>query len=254
MLINKGQGIKEIERQHGSIIQASRYGKASLNPRERLVTIAASHYASCRSTLQSILEASSVDDASGDEDFSKFIVRLVIPSNCAGTILGPGGEQISYISSTSGAGTIVESKNPNAAFIPYRVVNVNGTELNQCMNALDLILRLLDRDNKYSDGIQEINYIAFQVVPFPANRAGAILGPGGAHIKSLQEVLKVKIGITNGTSSVEDSEGSLKYAAVWGPSDNVRVACDVLVLATGGSLPTPNYGQLGRPKDLEETN
>lgn len=237
LLSNKGQRMKEIESQHGVVIQTSRYGKASLNPRERLVTIASKDYASCKAALQSILEVIYSNDSEGAEEqlTNTIVVRLVIPSSCAGIILGPGGDQIARINDAVGASVIIESKMPNAAFIPYRIVNVSGTEIGPCMDAITYVLDLLEKDMKYAEIIKEINSVAFQIVPFPASRAGAVLGPGGAHIKSLQDILKVKIGITSNASN-DVGRNSIKHAAVWGMADNVRVACDVLTVATGGTL------------------
>lgn len=73
-----------------------------------------------------------------------------------------------------------------------------------------------------------------KILPVPPRKVGNLLGPGGMHIKSLQEVLKVKIGV----AEPHDSTGS-RYVTLWGPAQNMRVATDVVLLAAGLLQPSP---------------
>jgi hypothetical protein len=42
--------------------------------------------------------------------------------------------------------------------------------------------------------------VCFRIVEIPDRKVGAVLGPNGAHIKNLQEVLRCKMGVADGSS------------------------------------------------------
>jgi len=114
--------------------------------------------------------------------------------------------------------------------------------------------------------------VCFEIVAVPAGKVGVLLGPEGRHIKVLQDVLKVKLGIalsdtttTNKNKNNSDnnnnkkktkqsnstvsnnSNGSIatasvgnktttakvKYVSIWGPPMNVKVAKEAVLVATG---------------------
>jgi hypothetical protein len=49
-------------------------------------------------------------------------------------------------------------------------------------------------------GIRELTSVCFKIIEIPDRRVGALLGPNGAHIKSLQEVLRCKMGVADNSS------------------------------------------------------
>ena len=52
----------------------------------------------------------------------------------------------------------------------------------------------------YAAGIRELCSVCFRIVEIPDRKVGAVLGPNGAHIKNLQEVLRCKMGVADGSS------------------------------------------------------
>jgi hypothetical protein len=249
LLIRNGQRIKELGARHGAAVQAARYGTSSTNPRERLVTIAGDDAETCKVVLRSMLELFKSEDVLGQlaRQGAPFYMRQVIPTACAGKVLGPAGDQIAAINAATGANVIVESKPLNAAFIPFRVINFSTQDMPTFLVAIGMVVDLLQQDEKYAEAIRELTSVSFRIIPIPASKAGAVMGPAGSHIKSLQEVLRVKIGISD--AKEHSGRPVMKYAAVWGYTDNVNVACDVIAVATGGSV----MGARQRPGQGEST-
>ena len=70
--------------------------------------------------------------------------------------------------------------------------------------------------------------VCFKILEIPERKVGALMGPGGAHIKSLQEVLRVKLGVAD-----DSTKPGSRFVSLWGSPMNVKVAVDVVMLATG---------------------
>jgi hypothetical protein len=119
---------------------------------------------------------------------------------CAGKVMGPGGEAIKALGERSGCSVVVESKNPNAAFVPFRLVNYLAPGTAEVAAAVAEVAQLVCQEEKYEGAIRELNSVCFRIVEIPERRVGALLGPSGAHIKSLQEVLRCKMGVADSTS------------------------------------------------------
>jgi hypothetical protein len=62
--------------------------------------------------------------------------RQVVPSACVGKLLGPNGEQIKALSARTGCSVVVEAKPPNAAFVPFRIVNYMAPTLDGLLQAV----------------------------------------------------------------------------------------------------------------------
>jgi hypothetical protein len=58
---------------------------------------------------------------------------------------------------------------------------------------------------------------------------GRLLGPGGSHIKALQDLLRIKMGITD---ALPGPPGAQRYLTIHGPPAALRVAVDVVTYAT----------------------
>lgn len=217
----------------GAFIQATRPGYAVFSSRERMLIIAGQNAKQCKSALRIMLESL---DSQGVADklsrvgqpSNRLFLKQIIPAPCAGKILGPGGDQIAAISAMSGASVVIEAKPNNAAFIPFRTINYMAQSVQTLAAAGDAVADLLEQDDRYAAAIRDITSIAFKVVQIPEKRAGGLLGPGGTYIKALQDMLKVKMGICEG------SKPGSRYVAVWGPPTNVNVALDVIAVTTGG--------------------
>lgn len=228
-----GDNVSRIRDATGAFIQASRTGSAVLSYRDRMITIAGDTPSSAKSAVRMLLQSlkdQGVLDRLERVGYSsgRLFLKQVIPAPCAGKVLGPGGDQIQSINMSSGASVVVEAKPANAAFIPFRYVNYMAPTLERLADAVDMVSDLLSQDERYLPAIREINSVAFKVVQIPEKKAGSLLGPGGAYIQTLQDVMRVKMGICEG-----NKPGS-RYVAVWGSPTNVNVAMDVIAVATGG--------------------
>lgn len=119
---------------------------------------------------------------------------------CAGKVMGPGGEAIKALGERTGCSVVVESKNPNAAFVPFRLVNYLAPGPAEVAAAVAEVAALVCQEEKYEGSIRELTSVCFRIVEIPERRVGALLGPSGAHIKSLQDVLRVKMGVADSSS------------------------------------------------------
>ena len=228
-----GENVSEIRDVTGAFIQASRTGSAVLSYRDRMITVAGDTPDSVKAAVRMLLQSlknQGVADRLERINYSagRMFLRQVIPAPCAGKILGPGGDQIQSINMSSGASVVVEAKAANAAFIPFRYVNYMAPTIERMADAIDMVCDLLSQDERYVPGIREIHSVAFKVIQIPEKRAGSLLGPGGTYIQTLQDIMRVKMGICEG-----NKPGS-RYVAVWGSPTNVNVAMDVIAVATGG--------------------
>ncbi|KAL4548553.1 hypothetical protein Ndes2526B_g01117 [Nannochloris sp. 'desiccata'] len=228
-----GENVTRIHDATGAFIQASRAGSAVLSPRDRMITVAGDNAKSVKDAVRLLLLTLKELDVSDRLERSgypigRLFLKQVIPASCAGKILGPGGDQIQSINMSTGASVVIEAKISNAAFIPFRYVNYMSPNIEKLTDAVDMVTNLLNEDERYVPGIREITSVAFKVVQIPEKRAGSLLGPGGTYIQTLQDVLRVKLGICEG-----HKPGS-RFVAVWGSPANVNVALDVIAVATGG--------------------
>lgn len=48
--------------------------------------------------------------------------------------------------------------------------------------------------------IRDLTSVCFRIIEIPERRVGALLGPSGSHIKNLQEVLRVKLGVADNSN------------------------------------------------------
>jgi len=229
-----GENVTRIHDATGAFIQASRAGSAVLSPRDRMITVAGDNAKSVKDAVRLLLltlKELNVSDRLERSGYpiGRLFLKQVIPAPCAGKVLGPGGDQIQSINMSTGASVVIEAKISNAAFIPFRYVNYMSPNIEKLMDAVDMVTNLLNEDERYVPGIREITSVAFKVVQIPEKRAGSLIGPGGTYIQTLQDVLRVKLGICEG-----HKPGS-RFVAVWGSPANVNVALDVIAVATGGT-------------------
>lgn len=66
--------------------------------------------------------------------------------------MGPGGEAIKALSERSGCSVVVEGKSPNAAFVPFRLVNYLGPAAPQVAAAVAEVAELVCQEDKYENG------------------------------------------------------------------------------------------------------
>lgn len=71
---------------------------------------------------------------------------------CAGKVMGPGGEAIKSLSERTGCSVVVEGKSPNAAFVPFRLVNYLAPGAPQIAAAVAEVVELICQEEKYEAG------------------------------------------------------------------------------------------------------
>lgn len=229
-----GENVTRIRDATGAFIQASRAGSAVLSPRDRMIIVAGDNAKSVKDAVRLLLltlKDLNISDRLERSGYpiGRLFLKQVIPAPCAGKVLGPGGDQIQSINMSSGASVVIEAKISNAAFTPFRYVNYMAPNIEKLMDAVDMVTNLLNEDERYVPGIREITSVAFKVIQIPEKRAGSLIGPGGTYIQTLQDVLRVKLGICEGNKPAS------RFVAIWGSPANVNVALDVIAVATGGT-------------------
>ena len=185
--------------------------------------------------------------ANVQEDDPRLYLRQVIPGSCAGNIIGVKGGNVAKISRECGLSVFVEAKPLHAAKVPFRIVSYAGSSVDQLVSGVrGVIDELMVVDaymEQYVAEIKEIKSVVIKVLRIPSGRVGALIGPKGAHLQALQEVLKCRLTISR--SSDVDGEGEDVgggydgagtvgyYLTVWGQPDNVRAAVAVARLQGG---------------------
>ncbi|PSC69332.1 Far upstream element-binding 2 [Micractinium conductrix] len=242
-----GNTVASIKRETGAYVQFTRPGTATNSPRERMMIVAVERREQLAKAVSMVLQAMESEgalDKLRTKPFAveKYFFQQVIPAMCAGKVMGPGGEAIKALSERSGCSVVVEGKSPNAAFVPFRLVNYLSPGPTQIAAAVAEVVELVCQEEKYEQSIRELSSVCFRIIEIPERRVGALLGPSGSHIKTLQEVLRCKMGVADASNKV----GS-RFVSIWGSPLNVKVAVDVVLLSTGLLSQQMNGGDGGTP-------
>lgn len=231
----EGENAQAVLHETGATIQFTKPGNAVYSSKDRMLIISGDTPDACKQAFglfMTNLENEGVIDrlrrTTGGPHNDKIFFRQVIPANCAGKVLGPGGEQISKIAAKSNCAVVVEAKPENAAFVPFRFVNYMARDSAAIVAAVEEVMDAVLLEEKYAETLKYIQSVCFKIVELPEKRAGSLLGPGGAHIKALQEVLRCKMGICESSTK----PGS-RFISIWGQPANVKVAVDLVYVATG---------------------
>ena len=310
VLGKRGATVAAIKRDTGAYVQFTRPGTATNSPKDRMMIIAVDGAKGTHAAIQTAVaavqmvlaavEAEGALDKLCTKQFApdKIFLQQVIPSACAGKVMGPGGEAIKSLSSRTGCSVVVEGKSPNAAFVPFRLVNYLAPGPAEVAAAVAEVAELICQEEKYDAGgcggwvrvggwvraggwgfhsathvlvvgrgrrsggtvllactghswgccrqrqqacrqprkagaclparpacpsasvptrrapclpcppalpcplprpagIKEVSSVCFRIIEIPDRKVGALLGPSGAHIKNLQEVLRCKMGVAD---------------------------------------------------------
>jgi transcription antitermination factor NusA-like protein len=283
-----GATVNAIKRSTGAYVQFTRPGTATNSPKDRMMIIAVDSSEGTAAAVQTVVaamqmilaavEAEGALDKLCTKQFApdRYFLQQVIPAACAGKVMGPGGEDIKMLSQRTGCSVIIEGKSPNAAFVPFRLVNYLAIGPVEMAAAVAEVAELVCQEEKYdaggcpgaasalvlccclpaclketlaaaagsasqpvahqsqqqpysagacppasvptplrpcpalpfpampcppyAAGIRELCSVCFRIVEIPDRKVGAVLGPNGAHIKNLQEVLRCKMGVADGSS------------------------------------------------------
>jgi hypothetical protein len=232
-LLASGAAIaKNVESATSVLIKFSKPGCASFNPHDRLMILGGESPAKCKAALAMIFDALEADGtahcfACNPKHLGAFFLKQIMPAAAAGKVLGPGGEQLAAICAETGASVIVEAKLANAAFVPFRCIAYAAPTMSSLLAAIERAMDLMVLEQKYVEGIKEISSVAVKIIEVAERSVGALLGPRGAHIKALQEMLRVKIGLQ------EAGKAGTRHVTLWGHPLNVKVAVDAVLVACG---------------------
>jgi hypothetical protein len=230
---HNAENVVAIRAATGASVQVARPGTATASDRDRLLMVGGEDLESVKAAVAAVLstlEREGAADRLRKQGYpGKVFLKMVIPAPAAGRVLGPGGETIAELCTRTKCNVVVEAKPANAAFVPFRFVNFLSSSTAVLGEAVAAAMDLVFVDERYMAGIREITSVSFRVVEVPEKRVGSILGPGGAHIQALQELLRCKIGVCD-TSRKPGS----RFVSVWGPPAHVRIALDVVAACTGG--------------------
>ncbi|KAL4436969.1 hypothetical protein ABPG75_004108 [Micractinium tetrahymenae] len=228
-----GATVAAIKRETGAYVQFTRPGTATNSPKDRMMIVAVERRDQLPKAIELVFQAMEREgalDKLRTKQFAqdRYFFQQVIPAMCAGKVMGPGGEAIKGLSERTGCSVVVEGKSPNAAFVPFRLVNYLAPGAPQIAAAVAEVVELVCQEEKYEAGIRDLSSVCFRIIEIPERRVGALLGPSGSHIKNLQEVLRCKMGVADNSNK----PGS-RFVSIWGAPLNVKVAVDVVLLATG---------------------
>lgn len=139
----------------------------------------------------------------------------------------------------------------HAAKVPFRIVSYAGSSVDQLVGGVRGVideLQLVDSYmEQYAAEIKDIKSVVIKVLRIPSGRVGALIGPKGAHLQALQDVLKCRLTISRSSDAEEEGVGggdggggagteagtACHYLTVWGQPDNVRAAVAVARLQGG---------------------
>lgn len=224
-----GANLERIQAESGAFIQANAPGYAVMSTRERFIIIAGNSMEQCLRGLElvfvSIVEANKESILRKSID-GRLYLRQVIPGLCAGNVIGLQGATVAKISEGEGLSVIVEPKPMNAAITPFRIVSYAGVSVQELLRGVRAVAHLIESD-VYNAEIKGIKSVVLKAVEIPASRVGALIGPKGAHLKALEDILKCKLVITRS----ETDDGNKKhYLTVWGQPESVKAAIAVAQL------------------------
>ena len=257
-----GSNLERIQEQSGAFIQANAPGFAVHSNRLRFIIIAGDSMERCLHGLALLLESVKAADkmhllkTNAHEDDPRMYLKQIIPGGCAGNIIGVKGGGVAKISRERGLSVFVEPKPLHATTVPFRIVSYAGSSVDQLIGGVQGVVGELQSADgymeQYAAEIKEIKSVVIKVLRIPSGRVGALIGPKGAHLHALQEVLKCKLAIGKSDDEEEDGDGGGDfsgdfggdsgekegtgggcYLTVWGQPENVRAAVSVAKLQGG---------------------
>ncbi|KAL8166577.1 hypothetical protein V2J09_008076 [Rumex salicifolius] len=133
-------------------------------------------------------------------------VKFLVSNAEAGSVIGKGGTTITDFQTQSGARIQLSRNQEYFPGTSDRIIMVSG-KLNDILKAVDLILNKLLTEIQYENEDEEVDMRTKVRLIVPNSCCGAIIGKGGATIKSLIEESQAGIKISpqdNGYAGVSD--------------------------------------------------
>ncbi|CAK9202008.1 unnamed protein product [Sphagnum troendelagicum] len=191
------------------------------------------------------------------QDLKTNQVKLIVPSNVCGAIIGKGGATIKMFVEDSGANIKLSSQDQSIPGVSDRIVTITGT-LDQQLRAVALILTKLIEDPNYSQYVNtpisypgktligimspvvalhsqlQLELPVVQAGPLttsitiavPDERIGAIVGRGGKIIIEIQQACGVKIKISDRGDFITGTKN--RKVTIAGTAEGVRTAQHLL--------------------------
>ncbi|GAB4836386.1 Protein btr1 [Ancistrocladus abbreviatus] len=168
-----GSTINDFQSQSGARIQLSRNHEFFPGTSDRIIMISGNADEVLKATdlilnkLLSEVLSEDVDDAD-----LRAKVRLVVPNNCCGAIIGKGGATIKSFIEESQAGIKISPQDNGYLGLSERLVTLTGS-LDEQMRAIELILSKLTEDSHYLQSMNApfsypgVLFAGFHHVPYP---------------------------------------------------------------------------------------
>jgi len=146
---------------------------------------------------------------------------IVIPSEFAGAIIGPGGATIKSISEQSGAKVTMNNKSSQST--AERLIKISGTK-GSCVSSTSLILNQLVitalggdsiQTNTQSSGSASVLAVTLQIA-VPNNLVGNIMGKNGSRLEQIKDSTGADITVSGRGEYIEGTQNRL--VTITGPS------------------------------------
>eukprot|EP00249_Psilotum_nudum_P009466 c21954_g1_i4 orf=288-1271(-) len=259
-----GTTINEFQSQSGARIQLSRNHEYFPGTTERVIALSGTVGEVLRAFHLILSKLLSEAESDGTNDAKTNQVRLIVPNNVCGAIIGKGGATIKAFVEDSHANIKLSSQEQTVAGVTDRIVTIIGT-LEQQLRAVALIITKLSEDPHYVQSANApISYAAATISPpgygiapyghgsvansfrmnkvplagmpagqltsvtiaIPDEQVGAIVGRGGKTITDIQQASGVRIKISDRGDFVAGTKN--RKVTITGTADGVHVAQQLL--------------------------
>ncbi|KAJ8766107.1 hypothetical protein K2173_020623 [Erythroxylum novogranatense] len=243
-----GATITEFQSQSGARIQLSRNYEFFPGTSDRIIMVTGSIDDALKAVelvLAKLLSELHTEDGHDAEPRTK--VRLIVPNNSCGSIIGKGGAIIKSFIEESQAGIKISPMDKSFYGLNDRLVTVTGT-LEEQLQAIDLILSKLIEDPHYAQAMHgpPFSYAAYNTMGFAPNGTGGnfqnnkedrtysvtigvadehiglVVGRGGRNILEISQVSGARIKISDKGDFVSGT--SDRKVAITGSQRSVRSA------------------------------
>eukprot|EP00249_Psilotum_nudum_P009465 c21954_g1_i2 orf=288-1316(-) len=177
-----GTTINEFQSQSGARIQLSRNHEYFPGTTERVIALSGTVGEVLRAFHLILSKLLSEAESDGTNDAKTNQVRLIVPNNVCGAIIGKGGATIKAFVEDSHANIKLSSQEQTVAGVTDRIVTIIGT-LEQQLRAVALIITKLSEDPHYVQSANApISYAGTRLLSMqnlPGRFAAATISPPG---------------------------------------------------------------------------
>lgn len=149
-----------------------------------------------------------------------YVVRLPVPNDKVGIIIGKGGQTIKTIQEKTKT-TVKIPHDPDADNPQVRTINI-GADSKEALDACQMEIFLTLQMQQQSAQLAYNSIATALNIPIPDDRVGVVIGKGGATIKEIQTRLGVKVQIPHGPDI--GSNPPVRTISIVGPPDAQQMA------------------------------